>query len=334
MAIIKYFSAYLFLAFGYISLVAMDWMAFSLLLFSFILIPLLELVTPENKSSNVVKNELAYDLVLYSLIPAYFGLLVFFLSSIGQETNTAILIGKISAMGLLCGIFGINLAHELGHRQSKIDQFLAKLLLCSSQYMHFFVEHNRGHHKRVGTFDDPATARKGEHIYRFWFRTVTQSYVSAWGLENDRLKRKKMRVLSLHNSLVVFSLLQISSVLSVGLIFGWRTCGYYLIASFVGILLLETINYIEHYGLVRKKISESAYESVDDVHSWNSDYILGRSLLFELTRHSHHHANSTVKYPTLESRETASQLPAGYPGMMLLSLVPFLWFKVMDKRLD
>ncbi len=333
MSIFKYFSAYIFIGLGYLSLTSTGIKSFSLTLFSFGLIPIVELVSKENKSSNTVRNELAYDLILYSLVPLYLGLLFLFLNSIDSNLDTTTLIGRISAMGLLIGIFGINLAHELGHRVSKTDQRLAQLLLWSSQYMHFFIEHNRGHHKRVGTPEDPATARKGEPLYLYWFRTVFGSYASAWNLEKDRLRRKDIAVWSFQNDMLKYGILQVGLLSAIFLAFGSTVFLYYVISSIVGILLLETINYIEHYGLARKKVSASAYERVQEVHSWNSDHVLGRALLFELTRHSHHHANSSIKYPKLESKEKASQLPTGYPGMMLLSLVPPLWFRVMDKRL-
>lgn len=333
MRVIKYFSAYLFILLGYVSLTQQGWKSFSLLFFSFVLIPLVELVIPESRTKNEVKNDTAYDLVLYSLVPLYFGLLYLFLSTIGEEKNIITLIAKISAMGLLCGIFGINLAHELGHRKSKFDQFLAQLLLWSSQYTHFFIEHNRGHHKRVGTPDDPATARKGENLYQFWWRTVTLSYVSAWNLERDRMKRQDKSTINLSNDMVVYGVLQTALLIAIVALWGVHTLLCYCIAAGLGILLLETINYIEHYGLMRAKVSTHVYEKVQDIHSWNSDQILGRVLLFELTRHSHHHSNSSIKYPKLESKEKASQLPTGYPGMMLLSLIPVLWFKVMDKKL-
>jgi alkane 1-monooxygenase len=333
MSIIKYFSAYIFIALGYVSLTSSGIMSFSLTLFSFVLVPLVELASKEHKDSNDVKNEKAYDIVLYTLIPLYLGLMLLFLTTIDEDLDTMTLIGRITAMGLLIGIFGINLAHELGHRISKSDRLLAQLLLWSSQYMHFFIEHNRGHHKRVGTPEDPATARKGEVIYTYWFRTVFGSYLSAWNLEKERLTRKNMSIWGYQNDMIKYAFLQVVLLTSVFLIFNSSVLVYYLISSLIGILLLETINYIEHYGLVRKKVSASAYERVQDIHSWNSDHLLGRVLLFELTRHSHHHANTSIKYPKLESKEKASQLPTGYPGMMLLSLVPPLWFKVMDKRL-
>ena len=333
MSVLKYCTSFVFIFLGYLSLTGTGIETYYLLIFSFVCIPLFELVLPPSKSSNSSKNLVLYDVILYLLAPLYIASFVYFLITIGEEHNTASLIGKITAMGLLCGIFGINMAHELGHRKSKFDQFLAQLLLSTTQYTHFFIEHNRGHHKRVGTLEDPATARKGETVYGFWVRVITQSYMSAWHLEKSRLNRLGGNTWSMQNAMVRYALIQVCLIVVVGIAFGISVLGIYAVTSLFGILLLETINYIEHYGLTRKKISNASYERVQDIHSWNADHLLGRTLLFELTRHSHHHANSLIKYPLLESREEASQLPSGYPGMMLLSLIPPLWFKVMHKRL-
>lgn len=333
MAVLKYCASFVFIFLGYLSLSGKGLETYYLVIFSFIFIPLLELIIPESRSSNKVKNTVVFDLILYALVPLYIALFVYFLATIGSETETADIVGKVSSMGLLCGIFGINMAHELGHRKSKFDQFLAQLLLCSSQYTHFFIEHNRGHHKRVGTPEDPATARKGESIYSFWIRVIVKSYQSAWNLEKERLHRLSKTEWSLGNGMIRYAILQTIILVTIGLVFNGYVLLMYAVACVVGILLLETINYIEHYGLKRAKISKVSYERVQDLHSWNSDHLLGRTLLFELTRHSHHHANSLIKYPGLESRVDASQLPTGYPGMMLLTLIPPFWFKVMDGRL-
>ena len=333
MSVLKYCASFVFLGLGYWSITGNGLETYALIIFSFIVIPFLELILPENKSSNTVRASRVYDFILYAIIPVYFFLFYVFLSDIGTEQSVATLVGKVTAMGLLCGIFGINMAHELGHRKRKLDQVLAQMLLLSTQYTHFFIEHNRGHHKRVGTPQDSATARKGEHIYKFWIRVIYGSYCSAWKLEKDKLIRNNQRVWSVKNDMVKYALMQITLVVLVYLFFGITVLAYYFLVSLIGIILLESINYIEHYGLSRKKISDSRFERVQDVHSWNSDHILGRTLLFELTRHSHHHANSLLTYPHLESRKEASQLPTGYPGMMLLSLIPPLWFRVMHKRL-
>ena len=333
MGVMRYLGAFVFILIGYYSLTTTGFGTYSLLFFSFGVIPILELVIPPSATLNEPKSVRAYTMVLYAIVPLYFGLLLYFLLTIGQETNTLILVGKITAMGMLHGIFGINMAHELGHRKSKLDQFFAQLLLWSSQYTHFFIEHNRGHHKRVATHEDPATARKGETIFNFWKRSIRDSFISAWKLENDVQIRENKAVFRWNNHMVKYTVYQTALIAVIWGLLGIIALLYYLSAALFGILLLETINYIEHYGLLRKKISTSAYERVQDIHSWNSDHLLGRYLLFELTRHSHHHENSLKTYPELQSKEKSLQLPTGYPGMMLLSLIPPLFFKVMDKRL-
>ena len=330
---IRYSGAYIFIILGYLSFNCTGLLSFSLLIFSFGVIPMLELLIPADPSKSELNKDQWYDAILYSLVLLYTVLFIYFLFTINQTQDTITLVGRITAMGMLYGIFGINMAHELGHRKRKLDQYLAQYLLWTSQYTHFFIEHNRGHHKRVATPQDPATARRGENVYSFWIRTVRDSYLSAWNLENDRLKRQSWSIYSWQNDMVKYSIFQLVLLVMIGLMFDWFTLLCYLSAAVFGILLLETINYIEHYGLVRKKISESAYERVQHKHSWNSDHILGRFLLFELTRHSHHHENSTIKYPRLQSKRESPQLPTGYPGMMLLSFIPPLFFKQMDKRI-
>ena len=332
MSTVTYFSAFIFIAIGYISLTSVGLLSYSLLIFGFAVIPLLELLVPPSASKNEVKAPFFYDLILYLLFPSYIALLILFVATIGEAPDTTTLIGRISAMGLLCGIFGINMAHELGHHKAKFDQVLAQILLATAQYTHFFVEHNRGHHKNVGTPLDPATARKGESLYTFWLRVIPDSYKSAWSLESKRLSNSGKSTVSWQNALVRYAVFQVLILASVLISFGSTALLWYAVSAVIGILLLETINYIEHYGLMRKMIRPNIYEGVKHVHSWNSDHVMGRTLLFELTRHSHHHENMSIKYPNLESKGT-NQLPTGYPGMMMLSLIPALWFKIMDKRL-
>jgi len=241
--------------------------------------------------------------------------------------------GRIWVMGLLCGIFGINVAHELGHRVNRFEQFLAKSLLLTSLYMHFFTEHNKGHHKRVATPEDPSSARYGEMLYLFYFRTIFFSYLSAWHIANEELRKKDKPVISLHNEMIQCHLIQLALIATIYFIFGWLICLYFIAAAGIGILLLETVNYIEHYGLQRKPSGEGTYERAMPEHSWNSDHIIGRLMLFELSRHSDHHYLASRKYQILRHHDQAPQMPTGYPGMMLLALVPPLWFWLMNKKI-
>jgi alkane 1-monooxygenase len=236
-------------------------------------------------------------------------------------------------MGQLCGVFGINVGHELGHRIGKTEQTLAKSLLLTSLYMHFFIEHNKGHHKRVATPSDPSSARYNEPVYVFYFRSIIFSYLGAWRIAASECRKKNRPVLSLYNEMIRFSLIELAAIAAVFYFFGGLITMYFLIAASIGILLLETVNYIEHYGLSRKQLGEGRYERALPVHSWNSDHLVGRLMLFELSRHSDHHFMASRKYQVLRHHEAAPQMPTGYPGMMLLSLVPPAWFYVMNRRI-
>ena len=233
-------------------------------------------------------------------------------------------------MGLMCGVYGINIAHELGHRTTRWERDLSRALLLSSLYMHFIIEHNRGHHRRVATPEDPASARFGENIYFFWVRTILFSFVSAWRIEIARLRKERKAPFGLHNEMIRFLLIEALLLISIGGLFGSHVLLYFVMAAAIGILLLETVNYIEHYGLGRKPNERGLYGRVAHTHSWNSDHVIGRMMLFELTRHSDHHYKASKKYQVLQSMEEGPQLPTGYPGMMLLTLVPPLWFRVVD----
>jgi alkane 1-monooxygenase len=315
------------------------WLCYLPLLYGFGIIPLLDqLIGPKagNLSPDAgasVRADRMYDIVIYMALPVQLGMLVWFLFSVQVPMPTSDLVGKITAMGMMCGVLGINVAHELGHRPKPLEKFMAKTLLATSLYMHFYIEHNKGHHRNVGTSIDGATARRNEGLYVFWCRTLVQSFRSAWQITAKELGRKKLRVWSLNNELIQMLLLQLVLCLAIALVFSWWVLVWFMGAAFMGILLLETVNYIEHYGLYRKKVNEFRFEDVEPAHSWNSDHALGRIVLFELTRHSDHHYEPSKHYQLLNSMHGASQLPAGYPAMMLLSLLPPVWFKVMNPRL-
>ena len=236
-------------------------------------------------------------------------------------------------MGLLCGTFGINVGHELGHRISRFEQILAKALLLTSLYMHFFLEHNKGHHKNVATPEDPSSARLWEPVYAFYFRTVFYSYLSAWKIANTDTLKKGEAVFSIYNEMIRMQILQLAFLALIIFVFGWLVALYFLAAAAIGILLLETVNYIEHYGLSRQPASTGRYERAMPQHSWNSDHIMGRIMLFELSRHSDHHYLASRKYQLLRHHDNAPQMPTGYPGMMILSLLPPAWFVIMHKQM-
>jgi alkane 1-monooxygenase len=326
---------------GLVGLLGHGWWTWALPIHGFVVVPALELLfsrKPDNLSDEDEQAALEdplFDLLIYTLVPVQWALLVLFLFQIGEAGLTTFeMAGRIASMGVLCGIYGINVAHELGHRAQRWERDLARALLLTSLYMHFIIEHNRGHHRRVATPDDPASARYGEPVYVFWFRSIVFSWLSAWRIEAD-MQRKKGRVpFGPRNEMVQAMVWQTALVVCMAVIFGVAAASAFVAAAFIGILLLETVNYIEHYGLRRTRDEKGVYRRVQHVHSWNSDHLLGRLTLFELTRHSDHHWKASRPYQVLRSIEEAPQLPTGYPGTMLLSLLPPLFFRVMHQRLE
>jgi alkane 1-monooxygenase len=337
--VFKYLSPFLLYYGAIVAFLSSGFVVWIPLLYAWFFIPLVELfIRPDESNLSQAEEELAkknalYDVLLYMVVPfQFFALGLFLYVSVNWQQGWVDIVGKTMVMGLLCGVMGINVGHELGHRSNKFEQVLAKMLLLSSLYMHFFIEHNKGHHKRVGTPDDPASARLGEMLYAFYFRAVVFGYFSAWRIASRDARKKGYKTFSLRNEMLQFQVIQISFLLMIFLIFGWVTGLLFMAAAAQGILLLETVNYIEHYGLQRRQISEGKYERAMPEHSWNSNHIIGRVMLFELSRHSDHHYLASRKYQILRHHEHSPQMPTGYPGMMLLATFPPAWFYVMNKR--
>lgn len=338
--ILKYTAAFILPLLTWLGFSAGDWLTFVPLIFGFVMVPLLDAWMGENTTNiaeaerELVRKDRLYDIVIYLTVPTQVFFAVYFLQHITyDELTTTELIGCTLSMGLMNGVFGVNVAHELGHRNTLMEKLMAKTMLSSTLFLHFYIEHNRGHHRNVGTPQDPASARRGENLYAFWFRTVRHSFLSAWRIVAKERERKKRAVWSLGNEMIQYLILEVLIVAAVFYLFGMQTGLLFLASALMGILLLETVNYIEHYGLSRKMINTHRYEDVNPIHSWNSDHIMGRLVLFELTRHSDHHYDPSKPYQILDSLPPSSQLPTGYPGMMLLSLLPPLWFRVMNPRL-
>lgn len=337
---LKYLSPVIVYILAWLAFTQTGWLTWCPMLYAWVLLPLAELfIDPDAKNMSVAEEDLAkknsiYDYMLYIIVVLQFAMLYKFLSVI-QQPNLQWweIIGRVWTMGLLCGTFGINVGHELGHRINKFEQALAKALLLTSLYMHFFIEHNKGHHKNVATPQDPSSARINESIYSFYFRTIIFSYLSAWKIANDEMRKKGLSILNIKNEMVQAHFIQLFFVALILFVFSWPVTLYFLCAAAIGILLLETVNYIEHYGLRRKQLTEGKYERALPEHSWNSNHILGRLMLFELSRHSDHHYLASRKYQVLQHHDDAPQLPTGYPGSMILALIPPAWFYVMNRKI-
>lgn len=239
--------------------------------------------------------------------------------------------GLMVTVGLIGGL-AINAAHELGHTRERHEKRLSKIALAQTCYGHFFVEHNRGHHVRVATAEDPASARLGESLYAFIPRSVTGSLLSAWRLEVTRMAALGKPRWSLCNDVLNAWLLSVGLYSALAVWFGPAVLPWLAGQAVIGFCLLETVNYLEHYGLRRQKLPSGRYERVRPVHSWNSSTIIANVLLFHLQRHSDHHANPLRNYQALRHVDEAPQLPSGYAAMLLLAMVPPLWRRVMDPR--
>lgn len=236
------------------------------------------------------------------------------------------------AVGTVTGGIGITVAHELGHRASRLDRVLARMLLVSVGYGHFHVEHNRGHHVRVATPDDPASAPRGMHVYRFILRSVTGGFLHAWRLEAMRLGARGRSALHPSNWVLTGTLLWLGLVTAAGAGLGFAAALFLVGQAACAVVLLEIVNYIEHYGLQRHRLASGRLEPVAPHHSWNADFTISNWLLFNLQLHSDHHAHVQRPFEALRTMPQAPQLPAGYPTLVLAALLPPLWFALMDRR--
>ena len=308
-------------------------------IFGFVCIPILELIFPvdtdnlkPDEADSKLKKKL-FDWLLYLNLPVVFGLVLYGLFIVSNTyLETYEFVGLIFSVGIVLGVNGINVAHELGHRQTTNERFLGKALLLPSFYMHFYIEHNFGHHLHAATPEDPATARYNQSVYSFWLTSTFRQYVSAWKIQNKLLNSNKQPFFSNKNDMFWYSVFQITYVISVVIVFGTTALLFAVFAGIVGFILLETVNYIEHYGLLRLKTTSGRYERVKEMHSWNSNHVIGRIVLYELTRHSDHHYKTTKKYQILDCHDESPQMPYGYPTSMVLAMIPPLWFGIMNKR--
>ena len=304
----------------------------------FLIFPPLDLLLgmdARNPPDSVIKwleQDRYYRWCTYLYLPIQYAGLVFacWLWSHGHLT-TVDSVGLALTVAMVSGI-AINTGHELGHKRASLERWLSRVALAQSGYGHFFIEHNRGHHVRVATPEDPASARLGESFYAFLPRTVLGSLRSAWELERVRLRRLDRSAWSARND--ILGAWGMTVVLFAALVagFGVVVLPYLLIQAVIGFSLLEVVNYLEHYGLLRQKADDGRYERTRPEHSWNSNSAASNVLLYHLQRHSDHHANPIRRYQALRHVDDAPQLPTGYAGMILIAVLPPLWRRVMDHR--
>jgi alkane 1-monooxygenase len=305
----------------------------------YVLLPLLDLVLgedPSNPPESAVAGleaDCYYRWITWAMVPMLWAAFVFAAwFVINHPLPWHGVLAVIISTGVVGG-FCINVGHELGHKREALERILAKLVLAPTGYGHFYVEHNRGHHRDVATPADPASSRLGESIWRFALRELPGAWRRAWVLEAERMAGRGRPWWHPSNDIVQTSL--ITLCLWSGLIawLGIVVLPFLLLASLWANFQLTSANYIEHYGIARKRLADGRFEPCKPHHSWNSNHIVSNWALFHLQRHSDHHAHATRRYQSLRSFADLPQLPTGYFGMFLLAYVPPLWFRVMDRRL-
>lgn len=336
---LKYLAAFSIPLICFIGLSLKGYWVWATPVFAFICIPILELLFPVDvynlkpvEADHKLKQKL-FDWLLYLNLPLVYGLVIYGLLSVSNATLASYeFIGLVFSVGIVLGVNGINVAHELGHRPTTNERFLGKALLLPSFYMHFYIEHNFGHHLNAATLEDPATARYNQSVYSFWLTSTFRQYFSAWKIQNKLLKTNKQSFFSIKNDMLYYVIFQLTYLITITFVFGIPALSFAILSGITGFVLLETVNYIEHYGLLRLPTKSGRYERVKEIHSWNSNHVIGRIVLYELTRHSDHHYKSSKKYQVLDCHANSPQMPYGYPTSMVLAMIPPLWFRIMNKR--
>jgi len=316
-----------------------EWLLAIPLLMNYTLMPVIDHLVglDENNPPEEIVPQLEddhyYRWLTWATVPMHFLVLVVIAVFVGTQDISMI---SVVVMAITAGSYsglGINTAHELGHKKTAIERLLAKIVLAVPAYGHFCVEHNYGHHRDVATPEDPASARMGQSIYSFLLREIPGTFMRGWNTEKTRLQRLGKRVWSADND--ILQSYAISLVLQGALVFmfGWVMVPFLLLHNVWAWFQLTSANYIEHYGLLRQRDENGRYERCEPHHSWNANYIFSNLALYHLERHSDHHANPMRRYQSLRNFDDIPQLPNGYYGMYLLAYVPWLWYRVMDKRL-
>jgi alkane 1-monooxygenase len=303
----------------------------------FLLFPVLDFVLGQDRSGESLDapNGWVFRSILYFYVPVHCFLPLWGAYQVSHEpVGWAELLLIATSVGFVSGVSGINIAHELCHKTTAWERFLGKLMLLFVCYMQFYPEHILIHHVHYGTPKDPTSSFKGESFYSYFPRAVRGKFLDTWPYECARLAKKGRGRWSLHNQILWFVALPLAVIAALYLFWGVRAATFFVVQSFLAILILEQVTYGQHYGLRRKETAPGQYEKGSTVHSWDSYYRLSNYLLFQLPRHSDHHLHTHRRYQLLEAHEDSPRFPYAYSIMVPLALIPFLWRRVMDPRLD
>jgi alkane 1-monooxygenase len=315
------------------------WYTFTTLVVAFVILPVFDHlvgINPRNPSiseEQALKNNPAFTWALLMFLPVQ-ALAVIGGAWCAAHLNLSALewVGFVLSVGTATGAIGITISHELCHRGNAMQRWTGFGLLSLVCYAHFGIEHVVGHHARVSTPSDPATSRLGEGLYRFLPRTIMGSLASVFAFESLRLTKRRLSPWSLRNRLWWCFLSSIAIAVLLWFFWGGAALGFFLTQSAFAIFLLESVNYIEHYGLRRREIAPGRYEKVGLRHSWNASHRISNIFLFGLQRHSDHHAHPHRPYQILRHHDAVPQMPFGYPTMVMLATIPPLWRRVMDPK--
>lgn len=320
--------------------VPLDLAAWFPLVFLFGVVPLIDALCRDERGNWVtpadaakLEQNLFYRLLPMLALPLWLATLAWCIWQFTQlPLRAAGMLGWLLSTGVIGGLLAINPAHELIHKNGRLEPLIGGVLLSSVGYQGFKVEHVRGHHVHVATPEDSSSARLGESVYAFVPRALWRNVRNAWRLEARRLRGRGYRAFSSRNEMVGWTLLWLGLAEAFALLFGLRGGLFFLAVGIVAAATLEVINYVEHYGLSRRQIAPGRYERVTHHHSWNAPARYTNWLLFNLQRHSDHHATARRRYQALLHHDDSPQLPAGYATMFVLALLPPLWRRVMDPR--
>ncbi|MDB4286158.1 alkane 1-monooxygenase [bacterium] len=292
---------------------------------------------PTKDQEKIMVDDTYYDILTWLTAPASVVCLLFYLHHIYTYSGTeslATLFGWATAMGGVGAVWGIAIGHELGHRSSTFEKYLGKILLFVPLRMTFMIFHNYGHHKHVGTPLDPTSARKNDWAYLHIPRSLFLSWLHAWKIQITLLEAEKINFFSVKNNVFWYTIIQWTAIIAVAFIANWQTALGFVCAGLVGSLLFELINYVEHYGLRREKLPGGKYERVLPIHSWNDAHTVTGGILLNGMRHSDHHYRASRPYQILRLDESIpTNLPANSTAMMLLALIPPLYFYIMNRKI-
>ena len=312
------------------------WFNFLVIICSFLAFPVanLFLSSSENYAHQEHTHSSVHKNIALVFVPILVGLTAWCVYDAGATSMSVIAFAGLGvSLGLVNSIIGFTLAHEFIHRYSKKEKLAGYILLLQNNYMHYGIEHVYGHHVYACTPADPHTARAGESVYAFLPRAIIHTYTNAIAIERKRLMRKNYKMPLIHNRIVWFGILQVLLMLIIFFLFNITALLFFVLQNIVAIALLHIINYMQHYGLMRHKSETGRYEKLDAHHAWNTGKNTSLSI-FHLENHADHHMHPDKSFDKLKHTNDSPEHPAGYSFMVLLSLVPPLWFRIMNKRIS